>query len=109
MEMELHQVIHLLADNNRIIMSIRTWCPVHLDRMSIEMRNNIHEGLVVKLHGFARAVDEARECISIDVDGRLFESLVADHIVWVYNAPMAGSSPVCAVLLTPRDCECECE
>jgi hypothetical protein len=69
MEMELHQIIHLPANSNRVIMSIRSRCPVHLDRMTIEMRNNPFEGLVVKGHGFARTVDEARERVSIDIDG----------------------------------------
>lgn len=69
MEMELHQIIHFLADNNRVIMGIRTRRPVNLDRMSIKMCDNVLERLVVKCERLGRAVDETGEGVRVDVDG----------------------------------------
>src|SRR5690348_16368038 len=100
MEMELHQIVHLLANSNRVIMGIRTRRPVNLDRMPIKMSDNVFERLIVECKSLGSADNEPRKCVGVDVHGRLLETLVAEYVGWVQETPMTWSRLVCAVLVT---------
>lgn len=98
MEMELNQIILLLANRNRVIMRLCTGGPINLDSMTIEMGNGILDGLIVKGESLLGAVDEAGERFLVDVDGGLLHAGFAGHVGRVEKAPVVWSGLVAAVL-----------
>lgn len=98
MEMELNQIILLLANRNRVVMRLWTRSPINLDSMAIEMGNGILDGFVVKGKSLLGTVDESREGFLVDVDGGLLHAGFTGYVGGIEKAPVVWSGLITAVL-----------